>query len=89
MTKDQIGSIGAYMQFERKRYEQQGSGMGLVICYLLAQLEGGVLSIDSKAGQGTTVSIVLNCEPEGGKKSDADDAAILNRETRLKIVPQR
>lgn len=64
MTIEQIARIGAYMQFERKRHEQQGTGMGLVICYLLAQLEGGVLSIDSKIGQGTTVSIVFHCEPD-------------------------
>ncbi|MDY0094679.1 MAG: hybrid sensor histidine kinase/response regulator [Candidatus Vecturithrix sp.] len=63
MTNEQISRIGAYMQFERKRHEQQGTGLGLVICYLLAQLEGGVLSIDSKIDQGTTVSIVFNCEP--------------------------
>jgi DNA-binding response OmpR family regulator len=63
MTEEQIENIGAYVQFERKFYEQQGAGMGLIIAYLLAQLEGGVLSIDSKAGDGTTISIVLNCEP--------------------------
>ncbi|GAK58485.1 two-component hybrid sensor and regulator [Candidatus Vecturithrix granuli] len=64
MTNEQITRIGAYMQFERKRHEQQGTGLGLIICYLLAQLEGGVLSIDSKIGQGTTVSIVFHCEPD-------------------------
>ena len=64
MTNEQIARIGAYMQFERKRHEQQGTGLGLIICYLLAQLEGGVLSIDSKIGQGTTVSIVFHCEPD-------------------------
>lgn len=64
MANEQIAKIGAYMQFERKRHEQQGTGLGLIICYLLAQLEGGVFSIDSKIGQGTTVSIVFHCEPD-------------------------
>lgn len=67
MTKDQIASVGAYMQFERNRHEQQGTGMGLIICHLLAQLEGGVLSIDSKINQGTSVSIVFNCEHCGSE----------------------
>jgi hypothetical protein len=31
MTAEQIRNVGAYMQFERKLYEQQGSGLGLVI----------------------------------------------------------
>ena len=64
MTKEQIANIGAYMQFERRKHEQQGTGLGLTIAYLLTQLEGGVLSIDSKPEQGTTISIVFNCETE-------------------------
>lgn len=64
MTQEQIENIGAYMQFERREYEQQGVGLGLIIAYLLMQLEGGVLSIDSQVGQGTTISLVLNCAPE-------------------------
>jgi two-component system sensor histidine kinase/response regulator len=62
MTKDQIAKIGAYMQFDRGRYEQQGMGLGLIIAQLLAQLEGGMLSIKSELNQGTTVSLVLNSE---------------------------
>lgn len=62
MNEKQIDTIGAYMQFDRKRHEQQGAGLGLIITSLLAQLEGGVISIDSQLGQGTTVSIVFNCE---------------------------
>ena len=62
MTQAQIDSMGAYMQFERNYYEQQGTGLGLVIAYLLAELEGAVISIDSQPGQGTTISLVLHCE---------------------------
>jgi hypothetical protein len=61
--------------------------MGLIISYLLAQLEGGVLSIDSKAGEGTTVSVVLNCEShptsvseeETGNWSDVDVSDVSER----------
>lgn len=64
MTQEQIDSIGAYMQFERREYEQQGLGLGIIIAQLLTQLEGGLLSIDSQIDKGTTVSLVLNCLTE-------------------------
>ena len=73
MAEEQVANIGAYMQFGRRSYEQQGSGLGLVIASLLAQLEGGVLSINSTLHQGTTVSIVLNCESPEGKHAEEDD----------------
>uniref|UniRef100_A0ACD5GQM0 Sensor histidine kinase n=1 Tax=Desertifilum tharense IPPAS B-1220 TaxID=1781255 RepID=A0ACD5GQM0_9CYAN len=30
MSREQVANLGAYMQFERDYYEQQGSGLGLV-----------------------------------------------------------
>ncbi|PIE35595.1 hypothetical protein CSA56_03695 [candidate division KSB3 bacterium] len=62
MTKEQLTNIGAYMQFGREQCEQQGIGLGLTIAQLLAQLEGGMLSIKSEPNHGTTVSLVLNGE---------------------------
>ncbi|MEO8393071.1 MAG: response regulator [Chloroflexota bacterium] len=57
MTPDQIQHVGLYMQFDRKEHEQQGMGMGLILAQRLAQLSGGELSIVSKLGRGTTVSV--------------------------------
>jgi CheY-like chemotaxis protein/two-component sensor histidine kinase len=59
MTAAQITEIGAYQQFERKLYEQQGSGLGLIITKRLAELLGGELIIESTLAQQTTVRVVL------------------------------
>jgi two-component system, sensor histidine kinase and response regulator len=59
MTPAQIASSRAYLQFERKLYEQQGSGLGLTIVKRLVELYEGSLSIQSKFGDRTCVYIDL------------------------------
>lgn len=59
LTAEQIHSIGAYMQFERKVYEQQGSGLGLTVAKRLMEIHGGSLRLESEYGKSTTVTISL------------------------------
>lgn len=55
MTQTELANIGAYQQFNRDRFEQQGAGLGLAIAQLITQIYNGHLSINSQPEQGTTV----------------------------------
>lgn len=57
MTPEQITRIGPHIQFERKIYEQQGAGLGLIIAKRLTELLGGQFSLQCKPGSETTVKV--------------------------------
>ncbi|MFN8447426.1 MAG: ATP-binding protein [Anaerolineae bacterium] len=59
MTSEQIAQVGAYMQFERRIHEQQGAGLGLIICKRLSELHGGGINIESVPGYKTTTTVRL------------------------------
>lgn len=65
MSSEQIANLGAYQQFDRRIYEQQGSGLGLSIVKELVDLYDGKLRIDSSLNQGTTIHLLLPILPEG------------------------
>lgn len=57
MTAKQINRVGAYMQFDRQLYEQQGLGLGLTLARRLVEMYSGELRIHSIHGQETTVTL--------------------------------
>jgi two-component system sensor histidine kinase/response regulator len=60
MTAEQRAQVGAFAQFDRKRHEQQGLGLGLTIARLVAKLAGGTLQLDAGPGdQGLRVEFDL------------------------------
>ncbi|MBD2775600.1 hybrid sensor histidine kinase/response regulator [Iningainema tapete] len=61
MTTEEINKIGAFVQFNRKLWEQQGFGLGLAIVQHIVKLYGGEFTIDSIPEKGTIVSVHLPC----------------------------
>jgi signal transduction histidine kinase len=59
MMPDQLEYVGAYMQFERRLYEQSGLGLGLVLAQRLVDLHDGKFLIESIPDQETRVSLRL------------------------------
>jgi two-component system, sensor histidine kinase and response regulator len=59
MIPEQIASIGAYMQFDRKAYEQQGAGLGLILVKRLVEIYNGTFAIRAEDGAGATVTVVV------------------------------
>lgn len=63
MTPKQLQQLGLFQQHDRKRFEQQGLGLGLVLVRRIVERLNGELRFESDPGQGTTVRVVL---PTGG-----------------------
>lgn len=57
MTPEQILMMGAYMQFGRELYEQQGVGFGFIVAKRLVELHEGRIKIESRPNRGTLVTI--------------------------------
>lgn len=64
MNSTQLGEIGAYRQFGRTSREQQGTGLGLTISKMIAELYEGQLSVTSEPGKGTTVRVRIPVPPQ-------------------------
>jgi signal transduction histidine kinase len=59
MNDQQIANIGAFIQFERQFYEQQGMGLGLSLAKTLVEFYGGKIDIQSQENVGTNLCISI------------------------------
>jgi two-component system, sensor histidine kinase and response regulator len=59
MRLEDIRRIGGYLQFDRRLFEQQGSGLGLVIVKRIIDLAHGEFVLTSVLEQGTAVDVRL------------------------------
>jgi len=59
MTQEQIGQVGAHIQFDRFLHEQQGVGLGLTIVKNLVEIYGGSIMLSDENNEGTTVTVKL------------------------------
>jgi two-component system, sensor histidine kinase and response regulator len=57
MAADQVRRVGAFQQFDRARFEQRGSGVGLALVRAIIEATGGRFEIMSRPAEGTTVRI--------------------------------
>ena len=55
IPKETFRQVGAFMQFDREKYEQQGIGLGLFLVRQIAELNQGGIEIQSEPEQGTQV----------------------------------
>lgn len=65
MEREQIRRLGAFLQFDRAEYEQQGAGLGLALVHQICHRYEGTIDIDSTPGEGTTVAVRLPLVVEG------------------------
>lgn len=66
-----IANLGAYMQFDRQFYEQQGAGLGLTIAKRILDLHNGNLIVESVLEKGTTVQAIFPLNPVESSQSAA------------------
>ena len=59
MTPEQVEHIGAFHQFDRKKHEQQGLGLGLALVKLLAARHDARVAIESSSDNGSVVTVAF------------------------------
>ncbi|HRE79628.1 MAG TPA: hybrid sensor histidine kinase/response regulator, partial [Opitutaceae bacterium] len=73
LTSEQKRRIGAFQQFDREKFEQQGLGLGLTLVKRLAKACGARFSLQSSPGSGTCV--ILEFSTDGSRPFCSDGVA--------------
>jgi signal transduction histidine kinase len=60
MSAEQINNVGAFVQFDRKRNEQQGAGIGLALVKKICDIYSGALIIERSETGGTKVTVTFS-----------------------------
>lgn len=60
MTREQIENMGAFVQFNRTKQEQQGSGLGLASAKMAAEIFNTEFILKPNSGKGLTAELVFN-----------------------------
>jgi signal transduction histidine kinase len=73
MSEDQLSEVAAFVQFQRRIYEQTGAGLGLAIAKRLIELHDGRFEIRSQINKGTCVSVALPIPNPGGSNLSPEE----------------
>jgi cell cycle sensor histidine kinase DivJ len=86
IAQDELARLGErYQQASTAQSSsERGSGLGLSLVKALAHMHGGEMAIDSKLGEGTTVSVVLPVIAAREDPSDEDQT--LEVHTRIQLA---
>jgi two-component system, sensor histidine kinase and response regulator len=76
LAAEEIRQIGVFRQFDRKKYEHQGLGLGLVLVQKLASRYSAGFSIKSEPGKGTSIEIAFPASAPSPENHLNDRAAI-------------
>ena len=57
LTDEQLAQVGVFQQFDRRRFEQQGLGLGLFLVHELAKRCGAEVGLESRFGEGTQARV--------------------------------
>lgn len=69
---DEARLAGLFQRYGTGSEGAGGTGLGLYVCRYIVEQHGGSLEIDSKKGEGTTVSFALECWEAGGETPKPD-----------------
>jgi diguanylate cyclase (GGDEF)-like protein len=68
------------LRADAKASDNSGTGLGLAVCKMLADMMGATITVDSKIGEGSCFSVLLPMEldPEAYSVGAGEDTSILN-----------